>query len=146
MEQRISLVTLGVSDVGRAKEFYDRLGWTGQEVEQTVFFQAGGMAVVLWGRDELAADGNLDDRGGSGGVAIAQNVRTSGQVDDVLAAVTTAGGTVTQPARETFYGGYAGYFTDPDGHAWEVAYNPGFTIADDGSLTLPDFGASQPPD
>jgi predicted lactoylglutathione lyase len=143
VDQRISLVTLGVSDLDRARRFYEHLGWRGQTVQETVFFQAGGSAVVLWGRRELAADGALADDGttGFGGVALAQNVRSRDEVDEALAAAAAGGGTVTQPARETFYGGYAGYFTDPDGHVWEVAYNPGFTLNDDGSLTLPDFGA-----
>jgi predicted lactoylglutathione lyase len=148
MEQRISLITLGVSDLSRAKRFYEALGWRGQEVEQTVFFQAGGMAVVLWGEDKLAADAGLSvaprtDGGFSGfrGMSLAQNVRSRAEVDSAIAAARSAGASVTQEPAETFYGGYAGYFTDPDGHAWEVAHNPGFTLAEDGSLTLPDFGA-----
>ncbi|BCJ75424.1 glyoxalase [Catellatospora sp. IY07-71] len=143
MEQRISLITLGVADVGRARRFYEQLGWRGQEVEETVFFQAGGMAVVLWGRGKLADDGGLDDRGtdGFGGVALAQNVRSRDEVDQIMAAAEQAGARVTKPAAETFYGGYAAYFTDPDGHVWEIAHNPGFKLAEDGSLVLPDFGA-----
>jgi uncharacterized glyoxalase superfamily protein PhnB len=142
MEQRISLVTLGVSDVGRAFEFYQRLGWRGQEVEETVFFQTGGMAVVLWHQDKLAADAALPRLSGSGfrGVALAHNVRSKDDVDAIVAAAQAAGGTVTRAPADTFYGGYAGYFADPDGHAWEIAYNPGFTLGDDGSLTLPDLG------
>jgi len=144
MEQRISLVTLGVEDVPRARAFYEQLGWRGQEVQETVFFQAGGLVVVLWSRAALAADCGLPDprAGGFDGIALAQNVRDPGEVDDVLAAAARAGATVTKPAGPTFYGGYAGVFTDPDGHAWEVAHNPGFTLAADGSLTVPDFGAS----
>ncbi|MEV4415583.1 VOC family protein [Catellatospora sp. NPDC049609] len=144
MEQRISLVTLGVADVGRARRFYEQLGWRGQEVAETVFFQAGGMAVVLWGRPKLAADGGLDDQGsdGFGGVALAQNVRSRAEVDQVMAAAEQAGARITKPAHETFYGGYAGYFTDPDGHVWEIAHNPGFTLGPDGALILPDFGAA----
>jgi predicted lactoylglutathione lyase len=146
VEQRISLITLGVSDLSRAKRFYEALGWRGQEVEQTVFFQAGGMALVLWGEDKLAADAGLGvTPRGSGdfrGMSLAQNVRSRAEVDSAIAAARSAGATVTQEPAETFYGGYAGYFADPDGHAWEVAHNPGFTLAEDGSLTLPDFGAS----
>jgi predicted lactoylglutathione lyase len=144
MEQRISLMTLGVADIGRAKAFYERLGWRGQEVEETVFFQAGGIAIVLWGRDKLAADCGLEDGSpaGFGGIAIAHNVRSRAEVDEIIAAAQAAGATVTRPPSETFYGGYAGVFVDPDGHAWEIAHNPGFTLADDGSLTLPDFGAA----
>ncbi|SCE67907.1 VOC family protein [Micromonospora chokoriensis] len=143
MEQRISLVTLGVADVARAKAFYEQLGWRGQEVEETVFIQAGGLAVVLWGRDKLADDAGIADPGtnGFGGVTLAQNVRSREEVDEVIATATKAGATVTKPARETFYGGYAGYFADLDGHVWEIAWNPGFALADDGTLTVPDFSA-----
>jgi uncharacterized protein len=143
MEQRISLVTLGVADIARAKAFYEALSWRGQEVQETVFFQAGGSAVVLWGRDKLAADSGLEDAGpaGFGGIALAHNVRSRAEVDELVGAAQAAGATVTRPPAETFYGGYAGVFTDPDGHPWEIAFNPGFQLADDGSLTLPDFGA-----
>ncbi|MFF0118226.1 VOC family protein [Micromonospora arida] len=143
MEQRISLITLGVNDVARAKAFYEQLGWQGQEVEETVFIQAGGLALVLWGRDKLAADAGINDPGstGFGGMTLAQNVRSQAEVDEVIATATKAGATVTKPARETFYGGYAGYFADPDGHLWEIAWNPGFTLAEDGTLTVPDFSA-----
>ena len=144
MEPRISLVTLGVADLARAKAFYEQLGWRGQEVEETVFVQAGAAAVVLWGRDKLARDCGLDDTPapGFGGIALAHNVRSRPEVDEIVAAAGAAGATVTRPPAETFYGGYAGVFTDPDGHPWEIAHNPGFTLADDGSLVLPDFGAS----
>ena len=145
MEQRISLITLGVSDLALARAFYERLGWRGQEVQETVFFQAGGLAVVLWGRDKLAEDSGFADRGGDGfgGVALAQNVRSREEVDAIIAAARDAGAEVTRTPAETFYGGYAGVFRDPDGHVWEIAHNPGFTLSDeDGSLTLPDFGAA----
>jgi uncharacterized protein len=143
MEQRISLVTLGVADLDRSRTFYEALGWRGQEVEQTVFFQAGGMAIVLWGRSMLADDAGVDDTdaGGFGGIALALNVRSPAEVDEIMAAARAAGAVVTKPAAETFYGGYAAYFADPDGHMWEIAHNPGFTLGVDGSLTLPDFGA-----
>jgi hypothetical protein len=138
------MVTLGVADMTRAREFYERLGWRGQEVEETVFFQAGDMAVVLWGRDKLAADAGIEDQGanGFGGVCLAHNVRSRPEVDKVLNEATNAGAEITQAARKTFYGGYAGCFTDPDGHAWEVAYNPGIPLGRDGAIKLPDFGAS----
>lgn len=144
MEQRVSLVTLGVADVARARSFYERLGWHGQEVEETVFFQAGGLVVVLWSRQRLADDlGVHDARAGSfAGVALAHNVRSRPEVDAVLAEAAGAGATIPRPARETFYGGYAGCFRDLDGHAWEVAHNPGFALADDGTLTVPDLGGS----
>ena len=144
MEQRISLITLGVADVARARTFYERLGWRGQEVEETVFFQAGGLALILWRREKLAADAGLQDSraDGFGGVTLAHNVRSQAEVDAVLAAAEAAGAQITQAARATFYGGYAGYFRDLDGHLWEVAHNPGFTLGPAGSIMLPDFGAS----
>lgn len=149
MEQRVSLITLGVSDLSRARTFYERLGWRGQEVDETVFFQTGGLAVVLWGRDRLAADAGVSDPTGSdkhpdgfGGITLAHNVRSREEVEQVLAEAAEAGAVVSRPAAETFYGGYAGCFTDPDGHVWEVAHNPGFPLGPDGALTLPDFGAS----
>ncbi len=139
MEQRVSLITLGVADLAAARNFYAALGWHGHEVEETVFFQAGGLGVVLWSREKLADDGRLEDPGsdGFGGVALAHNVRSRAEVDAILAAAEAAGATITKAAGETFYGGYAAYFTDLDGHAWEVAHNPGFTVNADGTLKLP---------
>jgi uncharacterized protein len=144
VEQRLSLITLGVADVDRSRTFYEALGWRGQQVQETAFFQVGTMAVVLWGRAELAADAGIEDPGGGGfgGVAVAQNVRSAAEVDDVIAAAAGAGATVTCSPRTTFYGGYAGYFADPDGHLWEIAHNPGFTLGEDGALILPDFGSA----
>lgn len=145
VEQRISMITLGVNDVARAKRFYERLGWSGQTVERTVFFQAGGLALVLWGRADLAADAAVRDAGadGFGGVALAHNVRSAREVDDVIRLAEEAGGTVTRPPSPTFYGGYAGYFADPDGHVWEVAHNPGLPMAQDGTITVPDLGPDE---
>ncbi|MEV7513248.1 VOC family protein [Streptomyces sp. NPDC090085] len=145
MEQRISLVTLGVADLARAKDFYAALGWRGTEVEETVFHQAGGLALVLWDRRKLAEDCGLPPgppgpSTGFGGIALAHNVRTDAEVDDLLAAAGRAGGTITRPAAVNAIGFYSGVFTDPDGHAWEIAHNPGFTLSEDGSLILPDFG------
>lgn len=149
MEQRISLVTLGVVDLRRSRAFYEQLGWRGQEVEDTVFFQAGGMALVLWGRDKLALDCGLDVSGeppggiaAFRGVVLAHNVRSRVDVDEVLRQADEAGAEITRGAGETFYGGYAGCFRDPDGHVWEVAYNPGFPLAANGSLTVPDLGGA----
>jgi uncharacterized protein len=144
VEQRISLVTLGVADVARAREFYERLGWRGQEVEETVFFEAGGIAIVLWRRDKVADDAGVEDSAtdGFGGMTLAHNVRSRMEVDEVLGQAASAGAAITKPARETFYGGYAGSFTDPDGHVWEIAYNPGFPLDHDGRITIPDFGVS----
>jgi uncharacterized protein len=143
MQPRISLITLGVADIRRARAFYERLGWRGQETQETVFFQAGGLALVLWGRDKLAADAGLRDSGagGFGGFTLAHNVRSRAEVDDLLATAAAAGAEITQAARETFYGGHAGCFRDPDGHVWEIAWNPGLPLGPDGSVTVPDFGA-----
>jgi predicted lactoylglutathione lyase len=142
MEQRVTLITLGVSDLARSKAFYEALGWRGQEVEETVFFQAGGLGLVLWGRDKLAADCGLEagKAGGFGGIVLAHNVRSDAEVDELLAAVERAGGTVTKPAAVNEVGFCSSEFIDPDGHAWEVAHNPGFPLAEDGSVTIPDFG------
>jgi len=142
MEQRITLITLGGSDLARSKAFYEALGWRGQEVAETVFFQAGGLGLVLWSRAKLAQDCGLEPgpAHGFGGIALAHNVRSEAEVDALLATVAQAGGTVTKPAAVNALGFRSGAFTDPDGHAWEVAYNPGFPLAEDGTLTLPDFG------
>ncbi|UDY37604.1 VOC family protein [Dermatobacter hominis] len=143
MEQRVSIITLGVADLARSRTFYEQLGWRGQEVEETVFFQAGGQAVVLWARDKVAADAGIDDDGGTfGGIVLAHNVRSRSEVDDVIGAAAGAGGRVVKSPEETFYGGYAGFFRDPDGHTWEVAHNPGFPLAPDGALTVPDLGGA----
>lgn len=144
MEQRMSLVTLGVTDLARARAFYERLGWRGQEVEETVFFQAGGSALVLWGRDRLALDCGLEDSSptGFGGIVLAHNVRSEHEVDEILRAAEDAGATITRPPARTFYGGYAGIFQDLDGHPWEIACNPGFPLGEAGTITIPDFGSA----
>ena len=142
MEQRITLITLGVSDLARSRSFYEALGWRGQEIEETIFFQAGGLGLVLWSRDKLARDCGLEPgpASGFGGIALAHNVRSDAEVDALLAAAERAGGTVTKPAAVNTVGFYSSAFTDPDGHAWEVACNPGLPLAEDGSVTIPDFG------
>ena len=143
MEQRVTLITLGVTDLARSRAFYEHLGWRGQEVEETVFFQAGGLALVLWGRDKLAADVGVNDEGGAfGGVALAHNVRSRDDVDELIALARKGGARITREPAPTFYGGYAGYFLDLDGHPWEIAHNPGFALGEDGTLVLPDFSSS----
>jgi predicted lactoylglutathione lyase len=139
MEQRLSLVTLGVADLGRAREFYEALGWItrAEPGDDVVFFQAGGMVVALWGRDQLAEDSEVEDNGGWGGVTLAHNVRSPAEVDAVMAEAEAAGARIGRPAGETFWGGYSGLFVDPDGHPWEVAHNPRWTIREDGSIELP---------
>ncbi|MGH9276255.1 MAG: VOC family protein [Acidimicrobiales bacterium] len=141
MEQRLSLVTLGVIDLARARAFYEQLGWRGQEIEETVFLDAGGVTVVLWGRDKLAADSGVPATGAGefGGIVLAHNVRSESEVDEVIAAAQAAGATITRPPGATFYGGYAACFMDPEGHVWEIAYNPGFTFREDGTIVIPTF-------
>jgi catechol 2,3-dioxygenase-like lactoylglutathione lyase family enzyme len=138
MEQRVSLVTLGVADVDRARRFYETLGWSSDSKPEDgiAFFQAGGMIVGLWGRAELAEDSGVVDAGGFGGVTLAHNVRSPEEVDATLAEAERAGGTIARPGAATFWGGYSGVFHDPDGHPWEVAHNPFWTLRDNGSISL----------
>jgi hypothetical protein len=137
MEQRVSLITLGVEDLARARAFYEALGWVSRPDDDVVFFQAGGMIVALWGRDLLAADSAVEsDAGGWGGITLAHNCRSPEDVDAVLAEAAAAGGTVARRGAPTPWGGYSGLFVDPEGHRWEVAHNPGWTIAEDGSVQL----------
>jgi hypothetical protein len=139
IDQRLSLVTLGVADLPRAVAFYEALGWKADndfEAQDVAFFQAPGMIVALWHRDELATDSGVEDPGGWGGVTLAYNGRDPAEVDKVLAEAEAAGARIARPPGETFYGGYSGIFVDPDGHPWEVAHNPRWTIHDDGSVTL----------
>jgi hypothetical protein len=137
VEQRVSLVTLGVSDVARARAFYEALGWTSEsEGEDVVFFQAGGMVVGLWDRGSLAEDSGVTDDGSSSSVTLAHNVASPEIVDRVLAEAASAGATIVRPGAPTFWGGYSGVFKDVDGHPWEVAHNPGWRIAPDGSTLL----------
>lgn len=139
MKQAVSLITLGVSDYARAKAFYAAIGWSpAMDVEETAFFEANGVVLVLWARDKLAADmGIADDGARWGGVALAHNVATDEEVERVVEEARANGAEVTREPARTFYGGYAGAFRDPDGHVWEVAHNPGFGLADDGSVILP---------
>ncbi len=139
MQQRVSLVTLGVRDLERARSFYEALGWTtrAEPGDDVVFFQAGGMVLALWDRRRLAEDSGVDDDPGFGGVTLAHNVRSPEEVDAVIAEARAAGGTIAREAGETFWGGYSGVFLDPDGHPWEVAHNPRWTLRDDGSVELP---------
>jgi catechol 2,3-dioxygenase-like lactoylglutathione lyase family enzyme len=143
MEQRLSLVTLGVADLARSRRFYEEgLGWraSSASTDDVAFFQLGGIALALWGRAELAADAGLPPPGpggGFGGVALAHNVHRREEVDAVLARARAAGGRDLRPGTGTAWGGYTGYFADPDGHLWEVAWNPFFALDADGTLRLP---------
>jgi uncharacterized protein len=138
MEQRLSLVTLGVSDLARARKFYEALGWRSHAApaDDVVFFQAVGMIVALWGREQLAEDSGVEDSGGWGGVTPAYNTRSPEEVDAVIEEARAAGARIAREPAATFWGGYSGVFVDPDGHPWEVAHNPHWRVADDGSVTL----------
>jgi len=139
MEQRVSLITLGVRDLARARAFYEALGWTtgaGPE-DDVVFFQAGGMVLALWDRAKLAEDSCVEDSGGWGGITPAHNVRSPAEVDAVIEEARAAGAEIVREPAEAFWGGYTAAFTDPDGHPWEVAHNPRWTITGDGSIELP---------
>ena len=139
MEQRLSLVTLGVGDLAAARAFYEGLGWHTNAAadDDVVFFQAGGMVVALWSRAELATDSGVEDTGGWGGVTLAYNTRSPREVDEVIETARNAGGRILREPVETFWGGYSGVFADPEGHPWEVAHNPRWEIGEDGSVTLP---------
>ena len=139
MEQRLSLITLGVADVARSRRFYEALGWSasGASEASVTFFQLNGIVLSLWGRPDLADDAHLPDQPGWGGLALAHNARSRAEVDDILEEARRAGARILKPAQETFWGGYAGYFADPDGHPWEVAWNPHFPLDADGSVRLP---------
>ena len=141
VEQRVSLITLGVTDLSRSRDFYERLGWKRSmaKAEGIVFFQLGGIAFSLYPRDELAKDANVSSDGhGFSGITLAFNTRTREEVDSVLDQAANAGAKIVKPAQEAFWGGYSGYFADPDGFLWEVAWNPSFQIADDGSVRIPE--------
>jgi uncharacterized protein len=138
MEQRVSLITLGVAELARARAFYEALGWEtrAEPGDDVVFFQAGGLIVALWSREQLAEDSGVEDSGGWGGITLAYNVRSPEEVDAVIAEAEAAGAAIPRHGAPTFWGGYSGVFVDPDGHPWEVAHNPGWTIAADGSISL----------
>jgi uncharacterized protein len=141
MEQRVSVITLGVADVGRARAFYEALGWhmdrgVDDESDHIAFFQAGDLIVSLWDRDKLAVDSGVEDRGSWAGITLAYSVRSPEEADAVLAEAERVGGTITRPGGKTFWGGYSGVFVDPDGHAWEVAHNPSWTLRENGAIVI----------
>jgi uncharacterized protein len=139
MEQRVSLITLGVTDLDRARQFYTSLGWrpATSPADDVVFFQAGGMVLGLWDREMLASDSAMRDSGGWGGVTLAYNARSPAEVDAAIEEARAAGAVIGREPSQTFWGGYSGLFIDPDGHPWEVAHNPGWMLLDDGSICLP---------
>jgi predicted lactoylglutathione lyase len=139
VQQSISLVTLGVADYARAKSFYEAMRWSAAwEDRETAFFQANGVVLVLWSREKLAPDTGVTDAGADwSGITLAHNVRSAEEVRDVIELARKNGAQITREPAETFYGGFAGVFRDLDGHAWEVAHNPGFGLNADGSVGLP---------
>jgi len=139
VEQRVSLITLGVRDLDRARAFYEGMGWTSAaaQADDVVFFQAGGMVLALWDRAQLAEDSGQEDPGGWGGVTLACNVRAPAEVEAVIEQARAAGARIARAGADTFWGGYSGVFADPDGHTWEVAHNPHWKISPSGDITLP---------
>lgn len=141
MQPRLTLITLGTRDLARAVRFYEALGWSRsvRGAEGVAFFQVGGMALALWPRENLAEDAGVPAEGdGFRGFALAYNTASREETDAVLAGAVAAGGTLVKAAHDAVWGGYSGYFADPDGVLWEVAWNPGFTLLPDGNLKLPD--------
>lgn len=138
MKQRVNLITLGVADLGRARRFYEALGWeTGAGPEDdVVFFQTGELALALWDRAKLAEDSRVEDAGGWGGVTLALNLGSPAEVDAVTEEARAAGATIGREPAETFWGGYSSVFVDPDGHPWEVAHNPHWRLTSDGGIEL----------
>jgi uncharacterized protein len=138
MQQRLSVVTLGISDLKRARSFYEAMGWrsAAAPADDVVFFQIGGSVLSLWDRERLAEDSGVELGSGYGGVTLAHNVSSPAEVDEIIAQAGAAGGTIAREPGETFWGGYSGVFVDPDGHPWEVAHNPHWTLAADGSVAL----------
>jgi uncharacterized protein len=142
MKQRVNLITLGVADLNRARRFYGALGWTtgAAPSDDVVFFQAGEMVVALWDRARLAADSCVVDSPGWGGVTLAVNFASREEVDAVTEEARAAGARIGREPAETFWGGYSAVFIDPDGHPWEVAHNPHWTVTEDGGITLAQAG------
>jgi catechol 2,3-dioxygenase-like lactoylglutathione lyase family enzyme len=138
VRQHVTAITLGVADLDRARAFYERLGWKrGNDNPDVVFFQMQGAILSLYGREALARDAHLSPVGsGFGGITLAQNVGSKADVDAVLAEAKAAGARILKPAEDVFWGGYSGYFADPDGHPWEVAFNPFWKLDAEGRVSL----------
>jgi len=138
MKQRVSVITLGVRDLERARAFYTALGWQAgaAPADDVVFFQAGDMVLALWDRARLAEDSCVEDTPGWGGVTLALNVGSPAEVDTVTEEARAAGGRIGREPAETFWGGYSSVFVDPDGHPWEVAHNPHWELTEDGGVRL----------
>jgi uncharacterized protein len=138
MRQRVSVVTLGVRDLARARRFYEAIGWTtgAEPGDDVVFFQAGDMVLALWDRARLAEDSCVDDAPGWGGVTLALNVGSREEVDAVIDEARAAGASIGREPGETLWGGYSAVFRDPEGHPWEIAHNPHWTLTDEGGVRL----------
>lgn len=141
MQQRLSLITLGVGDFAQARAFYEALGWhvdggVDDDTDQVAFFQANGLIIALWDRAKLAADSCVADSGGWGGITLAYNLGSPAEVDATIAEARAGGATIAREPAATWWGGYSAVFVDPDGHPWEVAHNPSWTVHDDGRTTL----------
>lgn len=138
VRQRVTVVTLGVSDLARARAFYEALGWSSgaAPADDVVFFQAGEMVFALWDRARLAEDSCVQDTGGWGAVTLALNVDSPAEVDAVTEQARTAGARIGREPAATFWGGYSAIFVDPDGHPWEIAHNPHWTLTPDGGVRL----------
>jgi uncharacterized protein len=138
MKQRVSLITLGVADLGRSRLFSEALGWSSgaEPGDDVVFFQVGDMVLALWDRARLAEDSCVSDGGGWGGVTVALNLGSPAEVDATIEEARAAGATIGREPAETFWGGYSAIFLDPDGHPWEIAHNPNWTITADGGTRL----------
>lgn len=138
MEQRLSVVTLGVADLQRALRFYEALGWKrGNTHAEVAFFQLNGMVLSLFSREHLAKDALVPAEGsGFSGIVLAYNARSPDDVESVLAEAALAGARILKPAQDVFWGGYSGYFADPDGHLWEVAWNPEWELTASGDVKL----------
>jgi len=141
LEPRVSFITLGVGDVGRSRKFYEALGFRASSASQpaVTFFDAGGIVFALFGREALAADATVPGQGsGFPGFTLAHNVNSETEVDQVLKEAVTVGAKLLKPGQKTFWGGYSGYFADPDGYIWEIAHNPGMPLDANGCVTLPE--------
>jgi uncharacterized glyoxalase superfamily protein PhnB len=138
MRQRVSLITLGVTDLSRARGFYEELGWTtvADPDDDVVFFQTGEAVLALWDRARLAADSAVENAPGWGGVTLALNLASPAEVDAVIEEARAAGAEIGREPAETFWGGYSGIFLDPDGHPWEIAHNPHWQLTEDGGVRL----------
>ena len=140
--QRVTLITLGVTDLERSRQFYADWGWTPHPASQegVYFYQMGGAVRALCGKTDLAADqGRAEGDLGTGAMTLAQNCRDDAETDEVFNAALKAGAHCLKTPEKVFWGGYSGYFADPDGHVWEIATNPFWPLSDDGGLTLPDL-------